>query len=507
MKGKLQRYGKAVVLAGGLAAASGAAFTTDGGFSSQKDHSATVANNSDKTPAETPTAKSAPSTSASVKTVASVSATPKKVVAPTIADTPVKDLQPTVTPAPRVESVAQTSFAKVITESKNPLVQDIVNKGGFKLSANSTVTDSMIDPFMSLANADQKKELHKLRNFINLGLGVYFNEHFGSPAKVAESMRDPKLRNIYRTAKIAIDNGWLQSYHTKANFPHAMALAEKIIADSSVLGIDESNNPDSNVKDYVRGNMFQAKLPGDTVQLRKTDGSYHVIQEMVFEIFEGKNATDLLENTVSPSAPKQAESKGATVVNPTEKQAPTTAPAEQGGQKQKVESGTDGGKTGVLMPNIHLNRYMFGFNRAAVQVQKQFLNGFVAQPKKALTAQDKLVAEIDQGFDEIISEQTKMDLDRSNLEKTGQLEFDLPLELTTRQENEAIIPAVAEKLAAMHPFAETALIKKMIRQYGWIGMKLVSRGRGHFVIELNKNFHKHILKPLLQKKVPSKSIV
>ncbi len=378
-------------------------------------------------------------------------------------DTP----NPTLAPATSPEVKTRATFAKVLTDSKSPLVQDIINQGKFKLGGN-TVIDTMIDSFKGLANDAQKAQLRELQKEINLGLSTYFYENFGTPAKVAAAMKDPKLRNLYRTAKVAQAKGWFNSTHTKARFPKAYALAEQILADSSKLGIDESNNPNKAVQDFARGNMFQAKLPGNTVNLRKADGSYHIVEELVFQIFEGKKVSDALNgkfsggSTKSPVIDQKPEKNKQPQVNPQEGQ----------------------GKTGILLPNL---------DKPDAPADPGHIDRVLGQKR--------LLQEIEMGWDEIIDNEDKLAGEKMALEKTSRVGFELPLHFTTREENMAIIPAVADKIASLHPQADTDLVRKLIRQYGFIGFKLVSRERGHFVVELAPNFHKNILKPLLQKKV------
>lgn len=481
---------------------------------------------------------------------------PIVVVAPPVVD---QKPEPVVDKTPAPETVKMRTFGRTISNSKSPIVQDIITRGETKLGMSS-VTDTMIDSFAGLASTEQLKELHELQKYINLGLGVYFNEHFGTPEKVKESIKDPKMRNLYRTARVAQAKGWFQSYHTKEKFPKSYALAVQILADSSELGLDESANTNTQVQDYVRGNMFQAKHPGNTIKLRKNNGQYHVIQDMVFDIFEGKTVSDMLDSRFAgvgndKAAPGVDFSQGGQPKAPIIPQklqknddAPKAPPALQPGLKP--------GQTGQIMPNIYQPKDLYfapgqptkdvlGYNQQ--QLLDEVDRGWddVPEPKKpvVLTKAEQEMKEIDEGWDEMIKQAEapkaptltknekvnaaalteeekemkavddgweeigktidKLAEEKGHFEKTARVEFDLPLYFTTHQENQAIIPNLADKMAALYPQADGALIRKMIRQYGWIGCKLVSRERGHFVVELNKNFHKNILQPILQKKYSS----
>lgn len=443
---------------------------------------------------------------------------PIVVTPPKIDQTPA----PVVDKTPAPETAKARTFGKIITDSKSPIVQDIINRGETKLGKN-TVTDTMIDSFAGLANQEQLKELHELQKFINLGLGVYFNEHFGTPAKVAASLKDPKLRNLYRTAKVAQEKGWFQSYHTKERYPKSYALAVQMLADSSELGLDESANPNKQVQDYVRGNMFQAKLPGNTIKLRKDNGQYHVIQDMVFDIFEGKTVSEMMDSRFD-SAGKDGNG---TIQAPVKtKAAPKVDDSAPKAPPVLQPDTNKPGQTGQILPNIHQPKGMLGYDQQLMDEVDRGWEDLINTPKKAQNTEEKLVLnkstaakpagaiskfeqemkEVDDGWEEIGKNLDKLQAEKMSFEKTARVEFDLPLYFTTRQENDAIIPNVADKMAALYPQADGAAIKKMIRQYGWIGMKLISRGRGHFVVELNGNFYKNILRPILQKKAPTRLV-
>ena len=221
--------------------------------------------------------------------------------------------------------------------------------------------------------------------------------------------------------------------------------------------------------------MFQAKHPGDTLNFKKANGQYHIVLEMALQVFEGKSVKDLVKANAAPKS-------GA---------------VETQGQKPAQGVNTVPGKTGQILPNIFLQRGFGGLGSFG-----NSFNKFPAQPK-AVAAKSEMDL-IDDGWDKIEAahsqERQKTLEDRNIFDKTGSVSFTLPLEYTTREENAAIIPTVADQLVKLHPLANADKIKKLIRQYGFIGFKKVDRqGRGMFRVELHPTFHK-ILKMALAEK-------
>lgn len=397
---------------------------------------------------------------------------------------PIEQAQPK-----QVEQKLQRTFSKRLLESKSPIVQDIINSGVTKMG-HLTVTDTMITSFVGLASDAEKAQLIELQNQVNLAIGVYFNENFGTEAKLAKSLKDPRLKNLYRTARVAKEKGWYNSTHTKENFPQAAALAERLFADSTELGLDQSSNTNEQVKAFALGNMFQAKLPGDSLNFKKADGTYHIIQEMTFQVFEGKLVKDLVrENAFGKSG-----------------KASPVAPS--------VDSKS--GKTGNFLQNIFMPKGWDMFRIGGMKIA---------------TSQDKELMEIDKGWDQFdnnsgkptteFKEKSEMDLidegweeigrklekeleqnklERSAFEKNGLISFNLPLQYTTKEENQTIIPMVAEKLARLYPEANQEKIKSLVRQYGFIAFKKVHReGRGVFRVEIHPNFQKIFKMALMEK--------
>lgn len=182
----------------------------------------------------------------------------------------------------------ERQFAAVIKTSKSPIVQKIINEGEFILSGASVI-DTMIGSFRGLANNQQNKQLDQLQSQINFALSVFYNEHFGTPERMKESMQDLKMRNLYRTVKFAQRKGWLNKSLTKSEYPKSYEFAKQILEDSSDLQIDISESQTEAIQNFSKGNMFQAKFAGNNIKVKKDNGKYHIIQELVFDIFEDKD--------------------------------------------------------------------------------------------------------------------------------------------------------------------------------------------------------------------------
>lgn len=423
---KVRKVVKPLAVVAGLAAF-GAMGVTDFNSTAAKKSESTESSKLPTTPAASAMASTAPST---VEKVPSVN--------PSTVDL-------TQTPSVKVPITAPEftpTFANVLLNSKSPLVLQIIKEGKLTIGKYS-ITDSIIGSMRGLTNDQQKLQVAELEKQINLGLGVYFNEHFGTPAKVAESLKDPNLRNLYRTAKRAQEKGWFASYHTKERFPQAYLLATQMLGDSHELGHDTSDNPSAKVKAFVQGNMFQAKLPGSTINLKKANGHYHVLTEYMMGIFEGKNVKDMMKTEFAATSTKDA------------------------GDLEK----------------------------APAEVKKPP----VVQPLNAPKIDDKNNAQQGTILPNIIGRHGLLDSMDESLDSTGTVEFDLPLSMTTRQENEAILPTLIEKLIALNPQANPEIITKLVKRYGFIGVKSWARTKpGHFKVELHPNFLK-ILKPELKK--------
>ncbi|MCC6643554.1 hypothetical protein IT411_02290 [Candidatus Peregrinibacteria bacterium] len=406
---------------------------------------------------------------------------------------PVETAKPEpVTPVKKVdqqdksEAPQKRTFAKVLNNSKSPFVQDIINKGEVKLMVNSgTIVGMFLDTFGGLTNDAQKVEMKELEKTINMGLGVYFNEHFGTEEKAARSIAaNPRLKNLYRTAKYAMEKGWTNSGLTKEKYPQEYAFAVAILSDATELGLDESNNPDPKVQNNVRGNMFQAKMPGSTLQVRKANGEYHVILEAVFKIFEGKKMADIMAiRKAAAEMPAQQN-----VLTP---------------KQDPVKTNQSG--TGPFFQNMHIINDIHGHGSLKKTADRLLMEEVdagwddLANPARPQTADQTLMDQIDAGWDDIEKTIDQRAVEKTTFEKSQTVEFDLPLEFTTKQENDAMLPRTIEKVVELYPQADAEKIRRIMKQYGWIGMKCLSREKGHIKMEIHPNFYK-ILKDILREK-------
>lgn len=386
-------------------------------------------------------------------------------------DTPAPSTSMMEAPAPvqnntENEPAAPRKFAKVLENSKSPLVQDIINDGKAQLNGN-ILGNTMLMPFVGLANDAQKAEMGKLQRTINLGMGVFFNEHFGTPDKIAQSMKDPNLRSLYSTAKVMKEKGWAPPSLTKEKYPEAYQLAVKIFEDSRTLGLDTSDNTDPKVQARVNGNMFQAKKNGDTLQLKKSDGSYHVVLEAVFNIFDGKNA----QNAV------QATNTVPTTVNP-------TAPA-QSPQNTVNESGSNAPQDSISVP----------------------INPTTPTPILQNNYMPPDTSDVDDEWENIGNALDQLAAEKKIFEKDLALEVTVAGGLSSRELHKLLIAAVGEKLALLYPMSNREQIVGMVKRFGYIGFHLVhaDSGTGKCQVRIYKNFYR-ILKEILDKKVVKKEL-
>jgi hypothetical protein len=435
LKGKFSKNSNAIAFAGTVAAV-----TAAGGYVVKNYAFDQAAEQVSAPSAQLKTAPAPTASNVEVRTVKSFETT-----------APIIPVTPTKAPAPEINK--PRTFSPTLTNSTDPVVQRIITKGEVKLG-NNTVINTIIVPFKGLANGQQLKELQVLQKDVNLAMGVYFNEKFGTPEKLAKSLQDPRLRNLYATAKMAKEKGQWGSEHTAAKHPKAYALAEKILADSKVLGLDESSSSNTVVQNFARGNMFNAKVPGDVIKLQMSDGTFHIVPKIVFDIFEGKKVKGVLDENFK-------------LMNST--------PA----AKQTGETG-------------------------------QFLQNMV-QPNRQLATEQRLDndMEIDNAWDEISAGHEKKIAEQTDLvkdfEKTKKVQIEFAPGLTTRQENEAIVPNVADKIASLYPQADGEKIRSLVKRFGFVGFKVVTRKSGGMTIELKKNFE-NILSPVLKKNIqPKKS--
>ena len=407
---------------------------------------------------------------------------PAPVKAPKNIEAPVKK---TVDKAPD----AARKFAKNIENSKSPLIQDIITKGEAKLNGN-ILGSTMLQPFQGLANDAQRAELTKFQASINLGMGVFFNEHFGTAEKTAQSMKDPNLRNLYSTAKVMKEKGWAPASLTKDKYPEEYRLATRIFEDSRALGLDKTDNPDSKVQARVNGNMFQAKKNGDTLQLKKTDGSYHVVLETIFNIFDGKNVHDSLTAAVTP-----AQASG---LNPS-----TNAAASQGlnntpGTGAGTDAVIDAPQDGVSMPDAGPSDNGGGMTPATPTILQNNYNSPRLPESDVRMSADK---ELDDEWDAIGRAMDQLAAEKSMFEQDLSLEVEMSGGLSSRELHSQLIAAVGEKLAMLYPMANREQVIGMVKRFGYIGFHLVHAdpATGKCQVKVYKNVYK-ILKEVLDKK-------
>lgn len=375
------------------------------------------------------------------------------------------------TPEPR-------RFAKVLQDSKSPLVQDILHKGETTLNGN-ILSNTMLMPFWGLANNAQKAEIAQLQKSINLGMGVFFNEHFGTEAKTAQSLKDPNLRALYATAKVMKEKGWAPPSLTKEKYPDEYRLATQILQDSHTLGLDQTTDANPQVQARVNGNMFQAKKNGDTLKLRKDNGQYHIVLETVFGIFDGKNCQEALgaaaaaETTAAAPAPAQ-----------------NSQPAVQGEQPAHPES--PAGATFQQSPPSPTSAPTTTFLQNSIGGAAQQGNVFSERPD---------TSEIDAEWTELFQQQDLLKAERQTLEKEQLLEVSAPAGLKP-SELHGLLPAiVGEKLAILYPQADREKVVGIVKRYGFIGFRLLNSDRhsGKCRVQFFKNSFR-IIKEVLDKK-------
>jgi hypothetical protein len=382
-------------------------------------------------------------------------------------------------PANAAEKAPETRhFAKVLQDSKSPLVQDILHKGETTLNGN-ILSNTMLMPFWGLANNAQKAEMAKLQKSINLGMGVFFNEHFGTEAKTAQSLKDPNLRALYATAKVMKEKGWAPPSLTKEKYPDEYRLATQILQDSHTLGLDQTTDANPQVQARVNGNMFQAKKNGDTLKLRKDNGQYHIVLETVFGIFDGKNCQEALgaaaavETTAAAPAPAQ-----------------NSQPTVQGEQPAHPENPDDGAFQ--QSPPSPTSAPTTTFLQNSIGGAAQQGNIFSERPD---------TSEIDAEWAELFQQQDLLKAERQTLEKEQLLEVSTPAGLKP-SELHGLLPAiVGEKLATLYPQADREKVVGIVKRYGFIGFRLLNsdRNSGKCRVQFFKNSFR-IIKEVLDKK-------
>jgi|GEM_PF-5241541 len=387
--------------------------------------------------------------------VAKVSATPKIV----------EQSAPVATQAPKIEATKGLA-AKVLEPQPLDLTKvkmpEQLAMGKLKMSSNNILRDT-IYAFKNTANEQQKVELQNLRQLIYLGLGVYFNEHFGTPEKLNESLANPSIKNLHDTAKIAFNSNkhWIdKEWHTRKRFGQAYDFATEILKEAHELGWDESSSKDAVVRENARGNMFNAKMRGETVSLQTASGRNHIVLTMAQRIMAGQTAQQAMAT--------ELQARLATGV--------------------PAAKSIDGSKTGLNTQPKNLETPQFLPNIA---------------PAKALMEEDTKneLAKIDAGWEDLLDEAKNKAAPIEALktfEQKKKVTITFDFGATTSQENNSVIPKVADQIASLYPQADGEKIRSLVKRYGWVGFKVSTRQAGQATIELNDNLYKQ-LQPLTKR--------
>lgn len=451
-KSILRKPATALTLAAGLVVGSGAIVATsqmtNGSDSRQEE--VTSASSSSNSPGGT---ESALTPKVSDDQAGAVNLPPRVLeIEPIPVDTPKNDSS---------EHVGQPSkqtheFSKNLKDAESPLVREIVESGTTTLRAN-LLGNTMIAPFFGIATPAQQAELSELTKSINLGMSVYFNEHFGTPDKVAESMKNPRLKNLYKSVKIMQSKGWVPTRLTQDKYPLEYKLASRIFADSSELGLDESDHPDQSVRDAVRGNIFRAKRPGAQVNFKKADGSYHVVMELVFEIMNDHSAKDSMSQKLAFADTSRLHQGMDLSEKPELRYASTpNFPV------QSLPGKTVGVGAGVGVP--YSNPVDTSDVDAGWDIPSSVELETASLPEPSIN--------------EI----------RAAFEKNLAMEVRVDTALSRMNQHKQVIEEVANKVAAMYPEADPDMVRGLVKRYGYIGFSIVSNDReaGVFQIKYNR---------------------
>jgi len=338
-------------------------------------------------------------------------------------------------------------YASLIAHSESRPLQQMLASGEYTLG-DLSILDSMISPFKGLANDGQKLQIQNLEKDIQVALVIYFYEKFGDDAKKAESFKDPKLRNLWKTAK-HVKLGDFHKRLTPAQYEAALSFATNILErDASALGQDVSGNPPT------EGNIFQANTPTSKIKIQKDSGALHVILARIDNIFEGGLSANMAKAVHEDNGIEFGKSRngaGNTLHN--------------GGQSLDP--------LGTILPNIaplHLQDLDLGKNLNPE-------SGF------GKTAQDISLEEMESGWEEI---EKSVDVDLSDLEwdskiviakaresfrEEGVVELQLDKGLTRAQEKAVIIDRVIERLVVLFGEQKRGTITNTVKQFGFAGFK------------------------------------
>ncbi len=415
-----------------------------------------------------------------------------------------------VHPAPVAAAAPYTvEMPKTLTSVELPAQ---LASGELKMVSNNIVRD-IWDSFNGAATTEaQKMELKNLRQKIWLGLAVYFNEHFAAvydaekatgKIDLEKSSCDPKLRNLYATAKISFNYNWInREKHTKthsAQTQEAYDLVARMLAEGHDLGWDKSSSATASAREKTNGNMFNAKSGlelmkngkwerkgnPDVVKLRHADGRNHIIVAIASEILGGQTAKQAVDQELQRRQVALAASQGASTTKPT-----------------AVDAGSAGSNVNnkQFLPNIAPDKAVNVGNKDADDLEN-IDKGWDDIPSAADNEAAQM-KEIDAGWDAIADAATEqantLATEKALFEKNGRLTIEFDYGATTKQENQSIVPKVADKIAAFYPEADGEAVRALVKRFGFVAFEIKSRGAGKAEIILKENFRKNILAPALK---------
>ncbi len=383
------------------------------------------------------------------------------------------------------EHKVNEKYVSVIKNSKNKVLQQMIHKGEYTLGKLS-ILDSMITPFKEIANTQQRAKITDFEQEINEGLVIYFYEKFGTATHKAESLKDPKLRNLWRTAKY-VKLSDLKKVLSPQRYAAARKLGIQILEkDGKTFGYNVSANPA--LKAQTEGNMFQAHNPLSAIKIQTADGTLNVILQKMNRIFEGGLSANL-----SKKVPTQSQ----------------IIPILNNGNPNNLKSAPN--SSGQILPDIAPIQDLNSINKLRMPSSNipnttDIDNDWDEKPISTIPN----TTEIDNGWDEkpisTISNTTEIDngWDDNNNDvdiklsalmnqaeaynkfmQTGEIKLDLDKRLTRFQEKHIVLNKVADELSVILGKSNYKYIEKVIKQFGFIGFqKLEFDGKGHVDVVL-----------------------
>jgi hypothetical protein len=357
-----------------------------------------------------------------------------------------------ITPVKAVESTktvsARTLHAeKILRMSENKVLKSTLENGEFVVQPDSSLLDSMLMPYVGMASPEQKVQINQLVRDVQLGLTMYMYDKFGTPEKLKESLKDPNLRNLYKTVKTwKLDN--VESRLPAADVVRMKELAKRIVEDAQGLGHDKAEKAERAA--VINGNIFNARGIGDVVKMRFADGRKHVLLEKMDEIFYG-GISRIMDKT-----PAVSTAKAAPVV-------PNSSDSQD-----------------KFLPNIaDVEAIDAGWDEI---IEQQ------AQDSTEKAGQKNELEEIDAGWDEIM-EKTEQPVDqKAEFERSGIVKLELPKGITTREENNLLLPELVKKVKELMPEADPKVVERVMKQFEFRAVKRQIKN-GRFVeMELSSRF-------------------